>query len=220
MDSRDDDHVSLMEEEVERLRVQVRLLQRETQTNEQANAGLVRELQRAEQEAQHRHKQHQDDTEEWYAERARVATVEQQRVSARLEDLEAENRRLKAESQALWDERHAQMVERTRRLQRELDIAQAVAKLVPASLHHEPPPPREIGVVDAGQQEIIGLLRRLVEMVGGEPGPERRNTARPMADADGTMVSFPPEPLWPDAFRSSQMTTEDYARELGQEERE
>ena len=185
----------------------------------QANAGLIRETRRLEEVARQAEAQRLQAHERWLVDQEQRAQEERTQLRTRMEEAERENHRLKAEAQALWDERHAQMVERTRRLQRELDIAQAVAKLVPATLRQDAPPPREERGVDAGQQEIIGLLRQLVEMVGGVPVPERPSTARQTDDAD-TLVSFPPEPLWPDAFRSSQMTTEDYARELRVEERE
>ena len=205
-------------EDLQALHLQLQALADDHHALAQANAGLIRETRRLEDVARQSEAQRLQAHERWLVDQEQRAQEERTQLRTRMEEAERENHRLKAEAQALWDERHAQMVDRTRRLQRELDIAQAVAKLVPATLRQDAPPPRESGV-DAGQQEIIGLLRQLVEMVGGEPVPERQSTARQMDDAD-TMVSFPPEPLWPDAFRASQLTTEDYARELGVEERE
>ena len=206
-------------EDLQALHLQLQALADDHHALAQANAGLIRETRRLEEIARQANAQRLQAQERYLAEQDQRAQEERIKLCTRMEEAERENHRLKAEAQALWDERHAQMVERTRRLQRELDIAQAVAKLVPATLRQDAPLPREERGVDAGQQEIIGLLRQLVEMVGGEPVPERQSTARQMDDAD-TMVSFPPEPLWPDAFRASQLTTEDYARELGVEERE
>ena len=207
-------------EDLQALHVRLQQLTNDHHVLTQANAGLIRETRRLEDVARQADAQRLQAQERWLVEQDERTKDERTQLRTRLEEAERENHRLKAESQALWDERHAQLVERTRRLQHELDIAQAVAKLVPASLRQEIPPPlRESGAVDAGQQEIIGLLRQLVEMVSGDPVPERQPASRPRGDTE-TMVSFPPEPLWPDAFRSSQMPAEDYARELGVEERE
>ena len=205
-------------EDLQVLHLRYQALAEEHQSLAQANAGLIRETRRLESIARQSEAERLQAHERALVEQEQRAQEERAQLRTRLEEAERENHRLKAEAQALWDERHAQLVERTRRLQRELDIAQAVAKLVPATLRQEVSPPLREAGVDAGQQEMIGLLRQLVEMVGGEPAPERQPTARSLDDAD-TMVSFPPEPLWPDAFRSSQMSTEDYARELGVEER-
>ena len=207
------------DEDLQALHARLQALADDHHALAQANAGLIRETRRLEDVARQSEAQRLQAHERWLVDQEQRAQEERTQLRTRMEEAERENHRLKAEAQALWDERHAQMVDRTRRLQRELDIAQAVAKLVPATLRQDAPLPREERGVDAGQQEIIGLLRQLVEMVGGEPVPARQTTARPLDDAD-TMVSFPPEPLWPDAFRASQMTTEDYARELGVEDRD
>ena len=203
-------------EDFEALNAKLKALADDHHALAQANAGLIREARRLDDVARQAETQRLQAHERLLVEQEQRAQEERIQLRTRLDEAERENHRLKAESQALWDERHRQMVERTRRLQRDLDIAQAVAKLVPATLHHDAPPPRDASV-DAGQQEIIVLLRRLVEMVSGESTSERLSATSPADDA-ATQVSFPPEPLWPDAFRRSGWTTEDYARELGRED--
>ena len=199
----------------EALRIQYQALAQEHQAREQAQAGLLREAQRLEGVAQQAEQQRLEQHKRWLAEQEQRQVEDIRHLRARVQELEAEKRRADAEAKALWDERHLKLEEHTRRLQRELEVAQAVAKLAP--VRHPVAAPASSPSLEEGQQTMIRLLRDLVTLIRGEE-PRPTGTAAQSSPEEGTQVSFPPEPLWPDAFRQSQWTTEDYARELGQEE--
>ena len=94
--------------------------------------------------------------------------------------------------------------------------AQAVAKLVPQAAVRAPEPESTAVPFAAGQREMLSLLRELVGLVRGDGGGAPASSSP--EDGAATAVHFPPEPLWPDAFRQPEWRQEDYARELGQEE--
>ena len=207
--------MSALQQEVERLRLQLRVLQRDIQTDDQAHAGLAREVQRLEGETRRAELLHLESQKRWLTDQEERQADEMRHLRVKVQELEAEKRRADAEAKALWDERHLKLEEHTRRLQRELEVAQAVAKLAP--VRHPVAAPASSPSLEEGQQTMIRLLRDLVTLIRGEE-PRPTGTAAQSSPEEGTQVSFPPEPLWPDAFRQSQWTTEDYARELGQEE--
>lgn len=195
------------------LRVRAQALDEERRSLSEAKTTLLRQVQHLEEVVREADTQRQQAEEALYTERAKARIEEAEQLRARLQEVEAENRRLHAESQTLWDDRYKRLVAENRQLARERDIAQGVARVLqttqPATV---PYPMAETPPADTtGQAEIIQLLRELVMMVRGEE-PARRE---PEPAAGDTRVSFPPEPLWPDAFRQPAYRTEDYARELG-----
>lgn len=202
------------------LRVRAQALDEERRSLAEAKTALLRQVQHLEDVVREADAQRQQAEDHLHTERVQIRVGETERLRVRVQDLEAENRRLQSESQTLWDDRYKRLVAENRQLARERDIAQGVAKVLqttqPATVPYytpDAPPPADT----TGQAEIIRLLRELVTMVRGEEPSTRREPAPDLGD---TQVSFPPEPLWPDAFRRPEYTTEDYARELGVEETE
>ena len=188
---------------VEQLRIELRLAREASAEMAEGAKGLAREVQRLELAAHAR-----------MAEQETREAEGLQRLMARLEAVEAENRRYRAEADALREERYAKAMAVNQRMQRKLEVAQAVAKLVPPAFRSAEGLPRA-ALPDAGQQEMIQLLRSLVAMVSGKEAPESPGGSR--GGEEETLVTFPPEPLWPDVFRQGHLTEEDYRRELGQE---
>lgn len=196
------------------LRVRVQALDEERRTLAEAKTALLRQVQHLDEVAREADAQRQLADEALASERAQVRITEAEQLRVRVQDLEAANRRLQAESQTLWDDRYKRLVTENRQLARERDVAQGVAKVLqgtqPAPAPYHTPEP--LAAAPNGQAEIIRLLRELVAMVGGTAIP----APAPEGDPE-TLVSFPPEPLWPDAFRRNNLTEEDYRRELGEE---
>lgn len=199
----DDEYGQGIQEDMQQARIRLRAAMRERELAEQANAGLIREIDRRDRqiadEAQAR--------EGWRAEKAQRQGELITQLQRQLGEAQSANMQLEADAQGLREQRFAQELRENGRLRQELAIAQGVAKLVPGALRDSVVPASP--AVEAGQATMIALLRQLVEMVGGnaeagripEPGPAE------------TGVSFPPEPIWPDAFRRD-MTDEEYSEVL------
>lgn len=196
------------------LRVRAQALDEERRSLAEAKTALLRQVQHLEDVVREADAQRQQAEDHLHTERVQIRVGETERLRVRVQDLEAENRRLQSESQTLWDDRYKRLVAENRQLARERDIAQGVAKVLQTTQPVVAPyaAPELLKADTNWQAEMLRLLRELTTMVRGEEPPQRREPAPDLGD---TQVSFPPEPLWPDAFRASRLTTEDYARELG-----
>ena len=210
------DHASDEEQEPMALSLRLRLLQREYGEMETVQRGFVSDIHRLEAEVQDLHRRGAHTAEAQRTLHDQQALALQHDLQTRLQAAETENRHLRADAEALWDARYAQAQDTVRRLQREVEVAQAVAKLGPQAVARTTEPESTAAPFAAGQREMLGLLRELVGLVRGDMGAPP--APLPQEDGPATAVHFPPEPLWPDAFRQSEWRQEDYARELGQEE--